>query len=147
MRTFAEKPKTTQQTTPAKTTIPGRAQVGQSPDMRPILNLQRTIGNQAVQRMFQNHAEEPDARSTAAASPRFAHDFSRIPVHAPAAGVIQAKLTVNTPGDIYEQEADRVSEQVVRVPERRLQLTCACGGACPKCQTGKPGHGHERLQM
>jgi len=148
MRTFAEKPKTTQQTTPAKTTIPGRAHVGQSPDVRSILNLQRTIGNQAVQRMFQTHAEEPDARSTAVASPRFAHDFSQIPVHAPAAGVIQAKLTVNTPGDIYEQEADRVSEQVMRMPEPQLefQRACACGEACPKCQTSKPSHGPERLQ-
>jgi hypothetical protein len=109
--------------------------------------LQRTIGNQAVQRMFQTHAEEPDARSTAATSPRLAHDFSQIPVHAPAAGVIQAKLTINTPGDIYEHEPDRVPEQVVRMPEPRLQLTCACGGACPNCQTGKPGHEHERFQM
>ncbi|MFZ5447953.1 MAG: DUF4157 domain-containing protein [Thermodesulfobacteriota bacterium] len=30
---------------------------------------------------------------------------------------VQAKLAVNTPGDIYEQEADRVAEQVMRMPE------------------------------
>jgi len=29
----------------------------------------------------------------------------------------QAKLTVNQPGDVYEQEADRVAEQVMRMPE------------------------------
>ncbi|GEM_PF-2470663 len=28
----------------------------------------------------------------------------------------QAKLTVNTPGDVYEQEADRVADQVVQMP-------------------------------
>jgi len=50
-------------------------------------------------------------------------------------------------GDMYEQEAHRVSEQVTRMPEPGLQLPCACGGACPECQTAKPGHGHERLQM
>ena len=31
-------------------------------------------------------------------------------------GVIQAKLTVNEPGDIYEQEADRIAERVLAVP-------------------------------
>ena len=34
---------------------------------------------------------------------------------------IQAKLTVNQPGDKYEQEADRVAEQIVRVPEPAVQ--------------------------
>jgi len=37
---------------------------------------------------------------------------------------IQPRLAVNTPRDSYEQEADRVSEQVMRMPEPRLQLTC-----------------------
>jgi len=32
-------------------------------------------------------------------------------------GVIQAKLTIGEPGDIYEQEADRVAEQVMRMPD------------------------------
>ncbi len=32
-------------------------------------------------------------------------------------GVIQAKLTIGQPGDIYEQEADRVAEQVMRMPD------------------------------
>ena len=32
-------------------------------------------------------------------------------------GMLQAKLTVSRPDDIYEQEADRVADQVMRVPE------------------------------
>jgi len=44
---------------------------------------------------------------------RFSHDLRRISMHAPVRGVIQTKLNVNTPGDIYEQEADTVAEQVV----------------------------------
>jgi hypothetical protein len=95
--------------------------------------------------MLQTHAEEPEARSTAAASPRFGHDFSQIPIHPPAAGAIQTKLAINKPGDEYEQEADRISEQVMRMPEPRLQRACACGGACPKFQTEQPGHECERL--
>ena len=35
--------------------------------------------------------------------------------------LIQAKLTINQPNDRYEQEADRVAEQVMRMPDPRLQ--------------------------
>ncbi len=38
-------------------------------------------------------------------------------------GAIQAKLTINQPGDIYEQEADRVADQVMRMPEPRFQVS------------------------
>ena len=34
---------------------------------------------------------------------------------------IQTKLTVNQPGDKYEQEADRVADRVMRMPEPHLQ--------------------------
>ena len=61
MRTFAQKPKTTQQTTPAKPTITGQAHSGEGREVDPILRLQRAIGNQAVQRMLQTDAQEPEA--------------------------------------------------------------------------------------
>lgn len=35
--------------------------------------------------------------------------------------VIQAKLRIGQPGDIYEQEADRVAEQMIRMPEAQVQ--------------------------
>ena len=145
MHTFAQKPKATQQTTSAKSTIPGRGHFGQSPEVRSILHLQRTIGNQAVQRMLQTDAEQPEVGLTGPASPRFGHDFSRIPIHPPA-GAIQTKLAINEPGDSYEQEADRVAEQVMRTPEPQLQRACPCGGGCPKCQTEQPGREYESLQ-
>jgi len=37
------------------------------------------------------------------------------------AGVIQAKLKISRPGDIYEQEADRLAEQVMRMVEPQVQ--------------------------
>jgi|GEM_PF-6858759 len=77
------------------------------------------------------------------------HDFSQIPVHSPAKHLqacplafatpracpfggachtcptrVQAKLTVNQPGDEYEQEADRVADQVMRMPEPMVQRAC-----------------------
>ena len=53
MHTLAQNPKSTQQTTSAKSSIPVPGHFGQSPEVRSILQLQRTIGNQAVQRMLQ----------------------------------------------------------------------------------------------
>lgn len=90
--------------------------------------LQKTLGNQAVLRMLSRSA--------------------------PA---IQAKLSVNRPGDQYEQEANRVAEQVIGMPDsdfaprpapasgKRLELQrqCACGGStgagavCPDCENEK----------
>ncbi|MGH7491683.1 MAG: DUF4157 domain-containing protein [bacterium] len=62
--------------------------------------------------------------------------------------VIQAKFVINQPEDIYEQEADRVAEEVMRIPEPAplkpvsgtssiIQRECAVcasgGGLCPQC--------------
>lgn len=73
----------------------------------PLLQLQHTIGNQAVQRMMQTRAGEQSSRAT---SP-------------PDAGIIQKKLTINEPGDAFEQEADHVAEQVMRMPDTPLSLS------------------------
>ncbi len=54
-----------------------------------VLHLQRTIGNQAVQRLFKS-------------------------------GALQAKLKIGRPNDKYEQEADRVADQVMSMPEPRV---------------------------
>ena len=55
-----------------------------------ILLLQRTIGNQAVQRLIRS-------------------------------GSLQSKLRIGQPGDKYEQEADRVADAVMRMPEPGVQ--------------------------
>lgn len=110
-----------------------------------ILHLQRPIGNQAIQRFLQSHAEELDVRLIDAAPSRFGRDFSRIPIHPPTAGAIQIELATNQPGEGYEQEADDVSQQATRQPEPKVQRACDCSGACPKCQTEQLGHEHEHL--
>jgi outer membrane protein OmpA-like peptidoglycan-associated protein len=94
-----------------------------------ILHLQRTIGNQAVQRMLQTDAQEPEAELTGPAPLRFAHDFSRIPIYPPAAGAIQTRLAINKLGDSYEQEADRIADQVMATP-----AYTAVSGAPPRIQ-------------
>lgn len=110
----------------------------------PFPHLQRSIGNQAPQQNVETNSEVLKAGMLGTASPRFGHDFSRIPIHLHAAGAIQTKLTVNKPGDEYEQEADHVSQQVMGMSEVRSGA-CACGGECPRCQTQPPRQGYERL--
>jgi hypothetical protein len=53
-----------------------------------------------------------------------------VPSHNQLPHVLQAKLTVSESGDQYEQEADRVAGQVMRMPDPglRLQRKCGCGG-------------------
>jgi hypothetical protein len=41
---------------------------------------------------------------------------------------VQAKLKVGQPGDRYEQEADRVAETVMRMPEPQVQRKCSAPG-------------------
>lgn len=136
MRTFAQKPKAIQQTEAAKSTKPSRPLSGQSCDVHSILQLQRTIGNQTEQRLLQSNAEELQVGSaTTTASTRFGHDFSRIPIFSPLSVQVQPKLTISAPGDMYEQEADIIADQIVRMPEPQLQHSCPCGEGCPKCQT------------
>jgi hypothetical protein len=59
-----------------------------------ILQLQKTAGNQAVQKLIKS-------------------------------GTLQAKLKIGQPNDVYEQEADRVAEQVMRMPDPVIQRKCA----------------------
>lgn len=128
MRTFAQKPKATQQTTSAKSNKSSQVQFRQSHKVSSILHLQRTIGNQAVQRLLQSNAEELSATTATTASARYGHDFRRIPVHAIADSNLQPKLKVNAPRDQYEQEADRVADMVMRMPEPAVQRkTYSCG--------------------
>src|SRR6266704_5112464 len=49
---------------------------------------------------------------------RFGNDFSQIPVYSSHPPMLQTKLTVNQPGDVYEQEADQVAAQVMRMTDR-----------------------------
>src|SRR5215213_165674 len=146
MRTYAQKPNATRQSRSAELTKPDRTHVRQSRGENSIDHLQRTIANQDVQRLQQPVAEELSAGSATTAATCIAHNFSRIPVFADARSKIRPKLKVNAPGDQYEQEADRVAEQVMRMPESQLQRACACGGECSKCQPKQPGLQHERLQ-
>ena len=89
----------------------------------------------------------PHGELTATGSPRFGFDFGRLSILPLPATVIQANLAINTPGDEYEQEADQVSEKVMRMSEPRLQRKCACEGTCADCRKEQSGEEHQRLQL
>lgn len=114
----------------------------------PIAHLQRKIGNRAVAQLLNTNTEDLEGGFAPTVSTHFGHDFSPIPACATRPAKIQTKLTANTPGDKWEQEADRVADQVMRTPEPIVQRSCACGGGCPECQrpTDQPGQKKERLQ-
>lgn len=121
MRAFVQKSTTTQPTTAAKSSSLSQTLVGRAHDTNSILNLQRTLGNQAVLRLLQINAEERQGVLPDTALSHLGHDFARIPVGPSKAGALQTKLTINMPGDEYEQEADRVADQVLRMPDSMLQ--------------------------
>ncbi|MEX0268685.1 DUF4157 domain-containing protein [Leptolyngbyaceae cyanobacterium UHCC 1019] len=56
--------------------------------------------------------ETPDLQTQIETAQRFGHSFSKIAASKTA--IIQPKLTIGAPGDKYEQEADRVAQQVVQ---------------------------------
>ncbi|GAB4525678.1 MAG: DUF4157 domain-containing protein [Anaerolineae bacterium] len=89
----------------------------------------------------QPETQRKPMRSTSAQhSPAWAESMGVQPVPA-----LQTKLTINEPGDVYEQEADAVAEQVMTMPDRTLQRTCACGGdagedsECEACKARRQG--------
>ncbi|MBU3967812.1 MAG: DUF4157 domain-containing protein [Euryarchaeota archaeon] len=73
-----------------------------------ILFLQRTLGNQAVQKYMKS-------------------------------GALQAKLKIGAPDDFYEQEADRVADAVLRMPQPQVSevvhsdRTRGIQRQCPRC--------------
>src|SRR5215217_8938546 len=131
MRTFARTQHQPQKQVSANWFRSNTAAAGSTPRSHPILHLQRTIGNQAVLRMMLANAEEANVSLASAASPRFARDVSPIPRQPPAGGAIPPKLAIDEPGDAYEQEADRLADREMHMPEPQLPHAGASGGGCP----------------
>ena len=123
VRTFVQQPRATPQATHASSTIPSRAYLTESRDVR--------------------NAEERNGALAGRASSHFGCHFS-------LGRMLQAKLAINQPGDAYEQEADRVAAAVMKLTDvvaeqspsvasvnkssMPMQRKCSCGGTCSSCQ-------------
>ena len=143
---------------------------------------QRTIGNQATLRLLAQQASHPD-REISLENPSISRerrgpsfDFGKIPVFPPEGasqaqpsfspppvrfvGAIQAKLEVGAVDDPLEREADRVAEQVMRMPNAAavappavmvggipgMQRKCSCGGTCAECRSEQADEEHGKVQ-
>ena len=82
------------------------------------------------------HAARPSATGVG-------FDFGHIDIHAAAPVGIQPKLVVGAPNDRYEQEADRVADQVMRMPDPSHSSDVSFGHQanaaniqrlCPECE-------------
>ena len=127
MHTFAQE-RRVQQTTAAKSAIRGRAQCGEQLEANSILSIQRTIGNQAVQRLLRTRMGDVKGASAITDSSRFGHDVSLRSIASPrrlqrslgdhgVRRLLQTKLAVSTPRDPMKQAADRVAHEVLRLSE------------------------------
>lgn len=79
--------------------------------------------------------------------PRFPHDFSRVRVEMAAPSRVQSRIEVSQPGDVYEREAERVADQVIRMPEPAGNKEAAALGlpCSPKIRSSRSGR-EEQLQ-
>src|SRR5215475_1482299 len=113
MRACAQKPEATQENKSATSAMLRRAGSAPGGVVNSILHLQRTIGNRAVQRRLRGQTANVKRESLPTTTTRVGDDFGPKPTDARALAGRRAKLTVNTPGDAYEQEADRIADQVM----------------------------------
>lgn len=78
--------------------------------IHPLLQMQQTVGNQAVQRLIKHEAsaglEEPVKSREAEGRGRSSEQSV----------ILQKKLAMNLPGDACEQEADRMAEKALSAP-------------------------------
>jgi hypothetical protein len=132
----------------ASTWFPQARRAASDIDRRPGL-LRRSPGgvvDEPAQRALQSQTPQTTHAFAGASALGTGHDLSRIPIY-PGASAIQTKLARDATGDAYEQEADRMAEQVTRVPQAPLAPTCECGGTCEGCRSVQPNREAERLQM
>lgn len=80
-----------------------------------LLRSHRAIASPSAPLATQENASSLNAG--AGSESRFGFDFSQISAHSSHSPILQTKLTVNQPGDAYEQEADQVANQVMRMPD------------------------------
>lgn len=116
MRAFVPKPEST------RSLLPRPSWAGQSRDPNPLLTLQRTTANRAVQEILRGEAGG-----------------------GPAAPGLSG-VAVSVPGDPSELEAERIADQVMRMPEPQLPPVDARGEECAPWRPEVVGVGIGRVR-
>jgi hypothetical protein len=101
----------------------------------PVAEQESFLGNTSVKFAY-DLTQMPIRPSTQSVDGRASQTYSTSSQHYPAREIshsspprVQAKLKISQPGDEYEQEADRVAEQVMGMPEPQMQRK-----GCPSCK-------------
>ncbi len=119
--------------------ILGRPRVTQNVDVDSTLPSRRAMQMRPVQPLLEVDGEHVNGDSATDVG----HNFDAIHIYSKARTAIQPKLTISSPADESEREADRVADQVMRMPEtpsppthnrhegmfvpRVVQRACHCG--------------------
>lgn len=84
------------------------------------LQTSRVLEDPFVPRLIPSRGGEPQAGLNAFALLGAGPDLSQIPVVSPSRVQVQARLKVNEAGDLHELEAERVADQVMRMPDAQV---------------------------
>ncbi len=136
MHTLTHKLKASKQTESAESAIPGRAHLGQDPEVESILHIDRTIRDQADGSFsdytpdnyckIQMYAERPNGINPALKADTGEEEYEQEPDNNHVEDysitrllrpgnpplMLQAKLAMGSSGDSFEAEADRLSERI-----------------------------------
>ena len=107
------------QTKKTQATAQQQAASSNNRDIHPAEEIQEMFGNQALGRLIESQSLPPinqisTANNAAIQRRHLFRGLSHELTGNEQGNLVQAKLTVNQPGDKYEQEADRVASQVVQ---------------------------------
>src|SRR4051794_12732175 len=114
MRTLAATPKVSQLVSCARSSVQAPPHFGQTDRVNSILRVQDGYDKRVRNEMANDYGEATNVPLSRTTSP-FGYEFNRIAIHPNTPRSVQSKLTINEPGDQYEEEADRVAEQVMRM--------------------------------
>jgi hypothetical protein len=104
-----------------RTKVQTKVQANTTPTFTPVLQKPRPLSDSYHHILRRRDHQEPNVQdpglpgTPAFIDPGFGHDFSRVWIYNNDALPIQAKLRINEPGDVYEEEADRVADAVMRM--------------------------------
>jgi len=115
MQSFVQKQNNSKKIVSSKISSPNNVITVRNNSVEYYHQLQRTVGNKAVQRVVKAHTAELKAGLTGTVPSRYENNFHK--------GIVQTKLSIGTPGDKHEQEADRIAEHVMSMPDSQLQNT------------------------
>jgi hypothetical protein len=76
-------------------------------------NFEHSEAPPIVHEVLNSSGEPLDKTTRAFFEPRFAHNFSKVPVSSAAQKMSSSSLTIGEPADVYEQEADRTADSIM----------------------------------